>query len=214
MKTAARITFVTFIVLIAMPALGQSAGGQHHARSTGFRCSPAPCTLPPTQASEGGGMVTDAPIITNPIDHNDLLLGSFDVNCGYSSRVGIHLPIDGGSAWSRVLCMAPIEYDKIEYLTCDEPSVGYDAKGTAYVSGLYCGGTEEESYSLVGVQKSADGTHWSKPKVALALVEPGQSGPYLTHLSVDASSGSPWVGTVYVSGVMVSNQGNNNQVLV
>ncbi|HTA25886.1 MAG TPA: hypothetical protein VK763_20310, partial [Terriglobales bacterium] len=44
-------------------------------------CSPAPCVLPPTQASEGGAEVSDAPIVADPLNPLNLLLGSFDANC-------------------------------------------------------------------------------------------------------------------------------------
>jgi hypothetical protein len=157
-------------------------------------------------------LVTDSPIVANPSNVKDLLLGSVDYNCPDQSNVGFHLSTDGGSTWTRVLCMAGIGHKQIAYIACDEPSVGYDQEGNAYAAGAYCGQSETGNYGLVGVQRSADGTHWSKP--AIALYSPGQTDPYLTHLSVDASPSSPWAGTVYVSGVMVSDQGSKNQVLV
>jgi uncharacterized repeat protein (TIGR03803 family) len=65
-------------------------------------CSPAPCLLPPTQASEGGGTVTDPLIVTNPLNQKELLLASLDFNCS-PSALGFHLSRDGGSSWQRVL---------------------------------------------------------------------------------------------------------------
>ena len=211
MPRAALIALITFIA-IAAPR-GRLAEGQRQTGTTAFHCSPAPCVLPPLQASEGGSIVTDPTIAVDPLNQNELLLGSADFNCPEQSGVGFHLSTDGGSTWSRVLCMDAIQHNNIGYLACDEPYLGYDAKGTTYVSGDYCGGTENEAYELVGVQKSADGTHWSKP--AIALHKPGVSTPYLIHLSVDASPSSPWSGAVYVSGVMVWAQHNNhNQIWV
>jgi hypothetical protein len=51
-----------------------------------FNCSPAPCVLPSTQASEGGGTVTDTPIVANPLNVKDLLLG-----CQRPAKLGITL---------------------------------------------------------------------------------------------------------------------------
>ncbi|HXM23164.1 MAG TPA: choice-of-anchor tandem repeat GloVer-containing protein [Terriglobales bacterium] len=173
-------------------------------------CSPTPCVLPPTQASEGGGMVTDTPIVTNPLNQKELLLGSFDGNC-YPSGLGFHLSRDGGSNWNRVLCMPFIYTKQHVYVPLDEPSVGYDRNGTAYVAGLYFD-NDALGYGFIGFQKSTDGTHWSKPAVALRL--PGLSFPFETAFAVDTSAGSPRVNSLYVSGVMWSHQGSNNQVMV
>ncbi len=65
----------------------------------GLTCSPTPCVLPPTQASEGGSTVTDTPIVTNPLNPKQLLLGSVDYNCADPSSLGFHLSRDGGSTW-------------------------------------------------------------------------------------------------------------------
>lgn len=46
-------------------------------------CSPTPCVLPPTQASEGGAEVADAPIVADPLNPTHLLLGSVDFNCQF-----------------------------------------------------------------------------------------------------------------------------------
>ena len=58
---------------------------------------------------------------------------------------------------------------------------------------------------LIAVQKSKDGTTWSAP--VPALIQPGTTSFYLSHLSVDASPTSPFAGAVYVSGVFLPNQG-------
>ena len=160
----------------------------------GFNCSPAPCVLPPTQASEGGGIVTDSDIVSNPLSPKHLLLGSVDGNCG---GLGFHLSSDGGSTW-KVSCM---------FSTGDEPHVGYDRKGAAYIVGLYF--ANEGRNGFVTVQKSTDGKHWSKPVVALR--KPGNAFPYETGFAVDTGAGSSRVNSLYVSGVMVSGK---KQVLV
>jgi uncharacterized repeat protein (TIGR03803 family) len=168
-----------------------------------FNCSPAPCVLPPTQASEGGGMVTDSPIVTNPLNAKQLLLGSVDDNC---NALGFHLSSDGGSTW-KVTCMASI-YGEQVWSPLDEPQVGYDRKGAAYIAGLYF--PSEGRGSFVAFQKSTDGTHWSKP--AVALLQP-RGSPYEASMTVDTSPNSPRVNSVYISAVMASYPGMT-QVLV
>ena len=142
-------------------------------------------------------MVTDTPIVTNPLDQGELLLGSVDFNC-YPSGVGFHLSRDGGSTWTRVLCMPFIDTKNYTYVPLGEPSVGYDRKGTAYAAGVYY---DDDAYGtgFVGVQKSSNGTDWGKPVVALGRV--GYVAPFDTSLAVDASPHSPRVDSLYVSGV-------------
>jgi hypothetical protein len=190
-----------------------------HAQSSGafgradrdLSCSPAPCLLPPTQASEGGSVVTDSPIASNPLNARDLLLGSVDGNCG-GSALGFHLSRDDGSTWKRVACMSGItkKHGHFVYYAADEPSVGYDRHGTAYIAGIYFA---TEGYGgFLAVQKSTDGVHWSKPVIALS--HSGDTYPFQTRLAVDTSPDSPWVNSLYVSGVMRLDQGRKRQVLV
>lgn len=60
-------------------------------------CSPAPCILPPVEASEGGFEVADAPIAADPRNPKHLIVGSDDFNCPGSSLLGFHVSRDGGS---------------------------------------------------------------------------------------------------------------------
>jgi hypothetical protein len=172
----------------------------------GLTCSPAPCVLPPTQASEGGGTVTDTPIVTNPLHARDLLLGSVDYNCEAPSSLGFHLSRDGGSTWKRVLCMPGLREGFRVYWPGDVPSVAYDRHGIAYIAGGYAD-SEGQGYGFVAVQKSTDGTHWSNPVIAMR--RSGLSSPYETRLAVDTSPGSPRVNSVYVSGVIEFADGKN-----
>ena len=205
-----------FLLVFLLVCVGSFLGGDAHSQSKRatsvpprLTCSPAPCVLPPTQASEGGGTVTDTPIVTNPLNGNDLLLGSVDYNCPQPSAVGFHLSNDRGSTWNRVDCM-PVIYKGI-YWPLDEPSVAYDRKGNAYVAGLYFKSEGDSGY--VAVQKSAGGTRWTKPVVALH--QTGPAFPVQTSMAVDTSPGSSWVNGVYVSGVMVLGPGQGkNQVTV
>ena len=157
--------------------------------------------------------MTDSSIVSSPRNTKQLLLGSFDANCGqYLSSVGFHLSHDGGSAWKLVNCMPEITVKQRVYQAGSEPLVGYDRNGVAYIAGGY-GDREGQGFGLVALQKSTDGTQWSKPVVALR--DPGNTAPYDTWLTVDTNSGSPWVNSVYVSGIMGLGPGSGKeQVLV
>jgi hypothetical protein len=212
---------VPMVVLIVSAALllGRAAPGQStrpgSSKKPTFSCSPAPCALPPTQASEGGGTVTNPAIVSDPVNLKHLLLGSVDYNCSQqTSNVGFHLSTDGGSSWERVECMPSLIIKGKIWDAIFEPSLGYDSKGTAYIGGLYtcqgfCNGTDA---GFIAVQKSSDGFHWSKPVVALRY--PGQSFPFEPSMAVDTSTSSHRVNSVYVSGVIWSHQGSHKQVLV
>jgi len=202
MKTRARPLLALLIVLSvfspAGSARGQSAGTPRPV-NPGLACHPTPCVLPPIQASEGGSTVTDSPIVTNPLNPKELLLGSVDYNCGYESNVGFHLSTDGASTWARVECMPEFTVKGHEHLALDEPSVGHDRKGNAYIAGLY-NDQKQAGHGFLAVQKSTDGTHWSKPRIALGRTS--INAPYETNLTVDASAGSPYVNDVYASGII------------
>jgi len=212
MGTGPRVLIIALALGAGYLARSQSASAPALADTGGFECSPAPCVLPPTEASEGGdSLVTDSPIAADPLNQKRLLLGSVDSNCVPEGNLGLHLSEDGGSTWARDECM-PTIVGRRGFYAADEPSLGYDQKGNAYTSGAY-EDIAGKGYGLVAVQKSSDGgTSWSKP--VIALHSPGHTFAYLTHLSVDASASSPWAGAVYVSGVLESHQNYDNQVLV
>ena len=193
--------------IFAWRAYGQSAEAPRPANVGGFNCSPAPCVLPPTQASEGGSIVTNPLIVTNPENEKELLLGSLDGNCPPPSGLAFHLSRDGGSTWTRVLCM-PVMHKGGVYWPIINPLVGYDRNGVAYVAGGY--NASNSSDSFLAVQKSTDGIHWDAPVVALRKAV--NSHLLATWLVVDSSAGSPWVNSVYVSGGVEWAAGN--QVLV
>ena len=63
MKTTPRF-LLAFLVLALFRLAGSGYGyaeAQSAAKAARFYCTPAPCVLPPTQASEGGNSVTDPP---------------------------------------------------------------------------------------------------------------------------------------------------------
>ena len=164
-KTGSRVLLI-FVILSAENFLAGRAHGQSaetpKSVNPDLTCSPAPCVLPPTQASEGGNIVTDSPIVSNPVNQKELLLGSFDANCTKESALGFHLSRDRGSTWNRVACMPAIITKQRVYLPDFDPLVGYDLNGVAYILGDY-DDSKGFGYGFVGFQKSTDGTHWSKP---------------------------------------------------
>ena len=166
----------------------------------------------PTQASEGGNPVTDTPIVGNLLNPKQLLLGSVDGNCPVPSVLGFHLSSDGGSTWKRH-CMPSIITRQHAYWPSFDPSVGYDRNGAAYIVGMY--NSSDSSNGFIAFQKSADGTHWSKPAVASASSSGfPRTAPFETWFAVDANAGSPRVNSLYVSGVMQLGKEFKYQVLV
>ena len=203
MKAVCRICLVTLIAcLLATSAYSQSGNRPFQAHqplwigaieNDPVICSPAPCVLPPVQASEGGANVTDAPIAADPLNPQHLLVGSIDTNC-LSSYAGFHFSPDAGSSWS-LHCMPEINARQLTYLPGGGPMVGYDSNGVAYAGSVY--GVPETYDSLVALQKSSDGVTWSTPEIAL--------GPSINilflypSLAIDTGPQSPYAGTLYVS---------------
>ncbi len=166
--TMSRILIIALALGAGYFAQSQSASAPALTNAGGFNCSPAPCVLPPTQASEGGNPVTDTPIVSNPLNPKQLLLGSVDGNCPPPSVLGFHISNDGGSTWKRT-CMVSYITKYGVFWPSDVPAVGYDRKGAIYIAGLY--NSSDSGKNLFAFQKSTDGTHWSKP--AVAINDPG-----------------------------------------
>jgi len=170
-------------------------------------CSPAPCVLPPTQASEGGYLVNTSPIVADPANPKRLLLGANDANCPLpTGEAAAFMSSDGGSTWNRATCMVGID----EYHPVIFPAIGYDRSGNAYLAAVYSdnhdGGT-----GFIGLEKSGDGVHWSTPRVAL---KPAGGIADFPWLAVDTNLGSPRVNSLYVSAVAITDDGAKNRVVV
>jgi hypothetical protein len=174
-------------------------------------CSPAPCVLPPTQASEGGALVNTSPIAVNPLDPKQLLVGSNDFNCPGEGTAGFHLSADGGSTWS-LTCMTGIITQDHVYDPGGGPAVGYDRNGVAYIVSSYID-NEEGIYGFVAFEKSDDGVNWSNPRVALGVED---SLAVYSGLAVDTNPNSPYLNSLYVSAVVIGPAGvqSENQVVV
>ena len=173
-------------------------------------CSPAPCVLPPTQASLGPKDDNSAPIAADPSNPRNLIVGSNDYNCLPYESLGFFVSLDGGSAWSQV-CMSSLFFEGESYIPNQMPILGYDRHGTAYIGGYYlcsdCAGNGQ------GIEKSSDGIHWSTP--VAAVVRPNYA-PLYCWMAVDTGASSPYVDSVYISCVMVGPlaQNTRNQVVV
>jgi hypothetical protein len=198
-------------ILAVLASATAFAGGQtSNPTADVLSCSPAPCVLPPTQASEGGNQVVDAPIAANPLNPKQLLVGSYDSNCGYVGYAGFHSSLDGGSTWN-LQCMPIINDPQGEYVPGFEPMVGFDSNGVAYIGDEYA--VSEEGTGLVAIQKSSDGRIWSDPEIALGPSD--EHVFFYNSLAVDASPGSPYVNSLYVSAVVLNEPyQNKNQVVV
>jgi hypothetical protein len=190
-KAVCHAVGVLAILASAAFAVAQANGAAYAptgAVSKATKCSPAPCVLLPTQASEGGYEVADAPIV-DPLNPTHLLLGSDDANCQFD--FGFYTSADGGSSWNRYCPSQGID----GYFPGDDPMVGYDRNHVAYIAGTYAHGGYDTG--LIGIQSSTDGVNWSQPVTALKEYE----YPFGPWLAVDTNVGSPYLNSLYISAV-------------
>ena len=206
MKAVCHAVGVLAILASAAFAVAQANRAAYAPTGAGSKvakCSPAPCVLPPTQASEGGYEVADAPIVADPLDPAHLLLGSQDANC--ESDLGFFASSNGGSEWSRYCPSQNIG----PYVPTGFPMVGYDRNGIAYIAAEYVHHTNA-SFGLIGVQSSTDGINWSQPVTALKEGE----YPFYPWLTVDTNVSSPYINNLYISSVVFGDDGASNQLYV
>jgi hypothetical protein len=184
-------------------------------RSTGpqfISCSPAPCVLPPALATGDDMPDYDAPIVANPTNPRQLLVGSNDINCFRESSLGFHLSSDGGSAWSD-LCLSPLSNHGTLYVTGFGPILGYDLNGVAYIGGPYGSTNQQVPAAFEGFSKSSDGMNWTAPAVAVGRRD---WAPIYSWMGVDISPSSQYVNSVYIASVLEGPIGNEymNQIVV
>ncbi|HTA22248.1 MAG TPA: sialidase family protein [Terriglobales bacterium] len=206
------IVMAAFFVSVAVVASAQTTSLRDSGPDN-LSCSPAPCVLPPTQASEGGNEVTDTPIVADPLNPLNLLLGSFDGNCPPPGAAGFHLSSDGGATWSSY-CMPLInDFHGRTYVPGGQPNVAYDRNGTAYIASGY-GDSEGMGYTLVAVEKRLTGGNWTQPVIALGAA--GPLDPFYSWMAVDTGKQSPHVNSLYLSAVVVdeTQQSNKYEVVV
>jgi hypothetical protein len=219
-----RVVCVTSVTLLASAIIAvlallaattftsaQTANPRDAAGPDLLSCSPAPCVLPPTQASLGPKDDNDAPIAADPSNPKNLIVGSNDYNCLPFESLGFFVSLDGGSDWSQV-CMSGLAFEGEPYIPNQMPILGYDRHGTAYIGGYYYSNGDSGG-TLQGVQKSSDSINWSTP---VAAVVRQNYAPLYCWMAVDTSASSPYADSVYISCVMVGPPGQNtrNQVVV
>jgi hypothetical protein len=190
---------------------GRASAQRPYSYEPSLTCSPAPCVLPPTLASEGTSTNIYAPVAVNPANPAQLIVGSDDGNCHgfYPRLVGFHVSSDAGSTWITT-CMGYLDAFGQLWEPGDLPMVSYDLKGAAYIAGYYgyCSSEGFNCYSVVGMEKSTYGEDWMGPFTAL-----GNASSEITwaSLAVDQTPSSPYANSIYVLGV---NLAVSSQVLV
>jgi hypothetical protein len=206
----ALLVFISAAYFITGEAWAQSLPGGSNGADV-IACSPAPCVLPPTQATQGQYFF-DAPVVADPANPAHLIVGSEVVTC-FQGGLGFQVTTDAGSTWDQT-CMAPMVYDGNEYLPDSGPILGYDRNGNAYIAGFYAyDGSGNPEAGFQAFQKYTPGGGWSAP--AVAVIDKGEPfDPWSCWLSVDTSAASPYVDSVYISCVLVGPLPNGGEAQV
>jgi len=189
--------------ILCAGAFGQSTQPGNDA----LTCSPAPCVLPVTQVSQQGAV--NAALTADPINPNNLLLGTSEGDCGFS--MGFDLSTDGGSTWKLSTCMGNIITNNGVYYPVGQPMAVYDLNGVAHIAGQYIDSKGVGIGSIV-TQSSIDGVNCSAPRVALY-----QGFQLLLYgwLTDDSNPQSPRANSLYVSSVAIKEPKQaRNQVIV
>jgi len=201
-QTTQRALIVWLIVTAtALVAHGQMASAPDHLRQDVLTCSPAPCVLPPAQATSGASSVYDGAIAVDPVNPKNLILGTWDGNCnGYT--MAAHVSTDGGSTWARTDCMGGIvtQRGRGVYYATGQPMVAYDLSGNAYIAGEYID-SMFVGFGLVAFEKSSDGVNWSEQQLALSRGAYEVLGSWMTS---DTNPQSPYADSLYVSTVTMN----------
>ena len=152
-----------------------------------LKCTPAPCTLPNVQASEGGSPVDETPISIDPNNAKHILTAGNDYNCS-SSLQGYFASTNGGTSFNHscgTLVSGAGGGD-------GDPVVGWDLNSIAYRGGIDAAANLE-----IVIGTSPDfGTTWGTPVVAVAAAGVDMDKPWL---EVDTNANSPNKNNLYVS---------------
>lgn len=192
------------VILLVCLAARYSSGQAHSHSSEVITCSPAPCILPTVEISTGPNLVNTPPIVANPANSKNLLVGANDYNCPeFSGPLAAYTSNDGGSTWSRATCMVGVQ----NYSPTIFPTVGYDRSGRAYLAGTY-EDNEGGGTGFIGVENSDNGFNWSDP---VPVLDRRNGYSDTSWLVVDTSPTSPYVNRVYLSADVV---GGTEQIMV
>jgi len=177
--------------------------------SASLTCSPAPCRLPNVQASEGGLPANTNPIVVNPNNSNQLLVGAFDYNCGapYVGQ-GFFSTSDAGATWTHTcLPLWP------GYVGEGDPILGYDLNNFAYAGGLQAPPFDANAGSRIVLSSSADnGATWGSPVTVIGATL-GYSAD-MPWLAVDTNASSSNKNALYVSSTQWDSSFTKTQVWV
>ncbi|MBV8800302.1 MAG: exo-alpha-sialidase [Alphaproteobacteria bacterium] len=168
-------------------------GAQHPA----LKCTPAPCTLPNVQASEGGSPVDEDPISIDPNNAKHILTAGNDYNCS-SSLQGYFASTNGGKTFTHscgTLAAGASGGD-------GDPVVAWDLKSVAYR-----GGIDSASNLEIVIGSSPDfGATWTTPVVAVASAGVDMDKPWL---EIDTNASSPRKNTLYISNTEFFSNGDS-----
>jgi len=209
MKATRCVLIALFVIIFAALSLGiAQAQSNPPASDDLLSCSPAPCVLPPTQASEEGNTepVADATVVADPLNPAHLVLGSTDLHCYYESgegMTGFHFSHDGGTTWKH-MCIPNVYLAGRIFTSRGEPMVGIDRTGNTYIAASYAAEQWYVCYGGIGFQKSSDWVHWSKPAVALEVAA-NCARPGYSSMAIDTNPESPYVNSVYIASVPLGN---------
>ncbi|MGH9500538.1 MAG: hypothetical protein ACRD3L_15455 [Terriglobales bacterium] len=152
------------------------------------------CVIPPVWP-EADVFSVNAPIVANPLNPKQLLLGSNDSTCT-DTGPGFDLSNDGGLSWQH-RCATPLFRNGNEFDPSGNPLVGIDRLGRMFEGGYFVIDDDFSSVGILGMQRSVDGgVDWSSPTPVM-----GRKNAITTYagLIVDDSPSSPYVNSVYVS---------------
>ena len=212
MKVYRVIGTLAVLILAVALAAGQTDNAAHApgASPKAVSCSPAPCVLPPANATQGQGTL-DSPVAADPADPAHLIVGS-QADC-FQGGLGFWVSTNAGSTWDQT-CMSPMTYEGSEYIPDSFPILGYDRNGNAYIAGFYAyDGSGNPLAGFQGFQKYTTDGGWGPP--AVAVIDKGEPfDPWSCWLSVDTNAASPYVDSVYISCVLVGPLPNGGEAQV
>jgi len=215
MRNVLRITGAFLVAAAVFPPALRADGQASFPDGTDvITCSPAPCILPPTQASEGGYAVNTVSLAVDSLNPQYLALGANDFNCLQNAGfMAVYSSTDGGSTWQGPFCLPQIRRGNKIFIPDIDPVVSYDRNGVAYVAASYSYRYGSNYIGFVALLKSTDGINWSEPVEVLQVQRTSTSNSWLT---VDTNAHSPFANALYVSAVLTGPSGDDseNQVMV
>lgn len=153
-----------------------------------LKCSPAPCSLPNVQASEGGQPVDETPISVDPNNSKHVITAGNDYNC--STLTGYYASTNGGKKWTATCGTLATGASGGD----GDPVVGWDLNGIAYRGGI---DATSDGLSEIVVGHSVDnGKTWTTPVVAAKTSDIFFDKEWL---EVDTNVGSPRKNNLYLS---------------